>query len=621
MNLGPSRRGALLIVDLETQTSEWSEIPGDLCTAFLGGRGLNAGLLQGRISPHTDPLGPDNDLILSCGLLTGTSAPSSSRLHIGAVSPLTGLLGSSNVGGHFGAEMRSAGVQALVVRGRALRPSVLRIEDHCVELEDASSLWGKSTAEALTSLRDTIGDSARLMAIGPAGENLVRFACILTGSRHAAGRTGMGAVMGSKNLKAIAVCSSHSSPRTSGSTREVVREYARAIRRAPRFDIYSRYSNSAFVNWADEAGILATRNYQHVRFEGADSIDGEQLIKYVTRSRSCHRCPVHCRADVEIREGPYAGLKGERPDIEPIGNLGSKCGLDDPEALLYLFHLAGDLGVDAISTGSVLAFAMELTQRGILSPEDTDGIQMTWGDADAMEAMMRRIAARDGFGSVLADGVRHAANLIGHGAEAYALHSKGLELTAYDPRGGMGTALGYAVSNRGGDFTSVYAVPEYRWSPEQGITWFGSERAVDRLSIEGKGQLVKRTMVVSAVLDSLGICKVPALSVIGDYSLENEARLTSALTDWHVDAQDLAVAGERILTLERLLNLERGACGEDDDLPDRFTEERVTDHGPTLGMTVQIQQMVSQFYSAMGWDHEGRPTRGRLQELGLHAER
>jgi aldehyde:ferredoxin oxidoreductase len=612
--------GQLLTVDLTTGEIEHQKMPEKLLEQFLGGRGINAWLLAQHVGPGTEPLGPGNVLALSCGLLTGTDAPSSSRLHVSARSPLTGLLGSSNVGGHFGAELRAAGVQTLLIRGRASRPVTLWIDGDRVELREARHLWGLDTRAAAKSLQEELGNTARLMVIGPGGENQVRYACIMTGTRHAAGRTGMGAVMGTKNLKAIAVRGPKHRREQGERVRELVRNYVDKIRTAPRYETYARFSNSAFVTWANEVGILATRNYRQVRFEGADRIDGQRLIHYVTRSRSCYRCPVHCKAEIEIREGRYGGTRGERPDIEPIVNLGSKCGVDDPEAVLYLYNLAGSLGIDVISTASALAFAMDLYERGILSTEDTDGIELTWGDAEAMETMMYRIARREGFGAVLAEGVRRAAQIIGRGAEAYAYHSKGLELTAYDPRGGMGTALGYAVSPRGGDFTSVYAVPEYRWEPEQGRTWFGTEKAVNRLSIEGKGQLVKRTMVVSAVLDALGICKVPVLSVVSDYSLENEAALMAALAGWDVTADQLALAGERIVNLEKLFNVRHGAGRADDDLPDHFTEDRVPDSGPTQGMTVNIQQMVKDFYDAMGWDENGDPTPEKLKELGLERQ-
>ncbi len=394
-----------------------------------------------------------------------------------------------------------------------------------------------------------------------------------------------------------------------------MRQYIEQIRSAPRYDTYARYSNSAYVTWARDEGLLSTRNYRQTQFEGAERIDGSQIIKYVTRPRSCHRCPVHCKAELKVPSGRFA-TEGDRPDIEPIVALGSKCGLDDVEALLYLYNLAGQLGIDVISTGGVLAFAMELYERGILTDDDTGGVALTWGNAEAMETVMRQIARREGLGVVLAEGVQRAARIIGRGAEQYAFHSKGLELTAYDPRGAMGTALGYAVSSRGADFTSVYAIPEYRWDAAQSREVFGTEKAVDRLSIEGKGALVKRSMIVSAILDSLGLCKVPILSVVGDFSLENEAALASSLTGWPLTAADLLTIGERILNVERLFNLRHGATPADDDLPDRFTEEPLLD-GPTRGMTVAIQPMVRDFYTVMGWGDDGWPTPEKLRELGL----
>jgi len=609
----------MLSVDLSSGEILRQDLPEAVTRQFLSGRGINAWLLAQHIEPESDPLAPGNGLVLSCGLLTGTAAASSSRLHVNAISPLTGLLGSSNVGGYFGAELRAAGVQTLLIRGRAAQPVTLHIDEERVELRDASHLWGLETRAATEALQDELGKAPRLMVVGPGGENGVRYACIMTGTRHAAGRTGMGAVMGAKNLKAIAVRGQKRRVQHDEATDALLRDYVDKVRASPRYDTWARFSNTSLVTWADEAGLLATRNYRQVHFEGAGRIDGTRLIQHVTHPRTCHRCPVHCKAGIEIREGPYAGTRGERPDLEPIINLGSKCGVDDPEAVLYLFNLAGELGIDAISTAGVLAFAMDLYERGILSVEDTGGVELTWGNAQAMATMMHSIALKDGFGAVLAEGVRRAAELIGRGAEAYAYHSKGLELTGYDPRGGMGTALGYAVSTRGGDFTSVYAVPEYRWEPEQGREWFGSEKAVDRLSVEGKGELVKRSMAVSATLDALGLCKVPVLSIVCDYSLRDEAALATALTGQETTANELALAGERIVNAERLINLRLGAGVADDDLPDHFVEDRVPDAGPTHGMTVDIERLRRDFYLAMGWDQNGIPTPEKLRELDLES--
>ncbi|MEJ2148476.1 MAG: aldehyde ferredoxin oxidoreductase family protein [Chloroflexota bacterium] len=599
--------GSVLTVDLTSRQHQISALDEVAARQYLGGRGLNIWQMQELIGPDVDPLGPDNVLVLSGGLLTGTAVPASSRLHFGARSPMTNALGSSNVGGHFGAALHAAGFQAARIRGRADRPVYLWIGLDGVELREAGDLWGLDTRATAERLRELHPDAdLKVLMIGVAGENVVRYACINTGDGHAAGRTGLGAVMGSKKLKAIVIEHHPERELVSGEVRELSRQYALAIRNSERYEMYSTYSNSAYLNWANEIGILGTRNFQDVQFEGAEKIDGSQLQKYVHKAKSCHRCPVHCKAEIRIDHGRFARLVGERPDIEPLMAFGPKIGVDDPEAVLYLYALANTLGIDVISTGGVLAFAIDLYQRGLLTDEDTGGLALEWGDAGAMAHLMRQIAEREGLGDVLAEGVRLAAERIGRGSEQYAYHSKGMELPGYDPRGAQGTALGYAISNRGADFTSVYTTLEFRWTPEQGREVFGTEKAVDRNSSEGKGVLVRHVAIVSAILDSLGICKVPALSVVGDFSLQKEAGLAAALSGWDLTAEELFEAGLRIVNAERRFNLACGLSSRDDDLPDKFVEERVPS-GPTQGKVVDLGAMLRDFYAAMGWDEEGRP--------------
>ena len=609
--------GKVLIVDLTSRRIETVEMDDGLARRYLGGRGINSYRLYAELPGTAAPLDPENLLLLSGGLLTGTEAPSSSRLHVSARSPLTGLLGSSNVGGYFGAELRSAGLQSVVVKGQSDAPVTLRIMGDQAEIVDASDLWGLDAWETQKILQQQPGgEHTRVLSIGPGGESLVRYGCIMTERGHAAGRTGMGAVMGSKRLKAISVRGDGRKVSDDPAMREVVRRYAAAIRNASRYPIYSKFSNSGFVLWADETGILATRNYRQNRFEGAARIDGTKIIDYVTKSSGCYRCPVHCKAELRIESGPYAGTEGERPDIEPIVALGSKCGLADVEALLYLYNLCGKLGIDVISAASSVAFAMDLFERGILSSSDTDGVELKWGNAQGMETMFRKIARREGFGAVLAEGVAEAARLIGRGAEQYAYHAKGLELTAYDPRGAMGTALGYAVSSRGGDFTSVHALPEYRWDAEKGAQEFGESKSVDQHSTEGKGVMIKHTMSVSAAMDSLGICKVAALNVVDDFSLRAEADLASAVSGFDLTPRDLLAVGERILNVEKLFNIRYGASRLDDRLPDLFRRTGLPKE-PHQGATVDLEPMLEQYYGAMGWDAEGRPTAEKLRELGI----
>jgi aldehyde:ferredoxin oxidoreductase len=609
--------GKILRVDLSEQTAEVEPCPAEWVRRYLGGRGTNSFIIYRDITEGMDAFDPRSPLVFSGGLLTGTEAPASSRLHVSSKSPLTGGLGSSNVGGGFGAQLTGAGFQTLVVQGKADRPSYLLIQEGKSEILNADFLWGKNTWEAQAILRSHLEDEqVEIMAIGPAGEGLVRFASILTGRGHAAGRTGMGAVMGSKNLKAIAVKRGAKRAGANPAAREAIRKYNEKIIKAPRYPLFSRLSNTFLISWANEMGILATRNYQQATFEGADQIDGRNLVDCVVRSKTCHRCPVHCKAEVRIPKGPFEGLVGERPDLEPIIALGSKCGLDDPPAILHLYNLCSRLGVDVLTTGSVLAFAMEAYEKGILTGEDTEGIELKWGNPRAMEEMIQRIVQRRGLGEILAEGVQKAAAIIGRGAGDFAYHSKGLELTGYDPRGLKATALGYAVSTRGGDFTSVYALPEFKWDSRKGKEEFGTEKATDRFAVEGKGRMVRRSVLVSTVLDSLGICKVPALSLIGDFDLKNEAELTSLLTGHSFTAEELFRIGERIFNLENLFNMRHGKGAPKDGLPDKFQKIPLGE-GASKGSTVNLDPMLEEFYGAMGWDSRGRPLAEKLKELGL----
>ncbi len=603
-----STYGDILTIDLTTQHVSHQPLAESVVRQYLGGRGLNAWQMQQLADPAIDPLSPHNDLLLSVGLLTGSVAPASARAQFAARSPQTGLLGTSNVGGHFGAALRQSGIAMLRLTGRAQIPVSVWIEGEQVAIHDASRLWGLEIPQTVEALRAQAGPEAelRVLAIGPAGENLVRFACVLTEDVHAAGRTGMGAVMGSKNLKALVLARSARERQAAGELSDLARQYAREIRAAERYDLYATISNSAYLRDSHDLGLLGTRNFQQAQFESVDAINGEQFLPYVRRYKSCHRCPVHCKAEVRIEHGRFEMLLGERPDIEPLMGFGPRIGVADPEAILYLYNLTNTLGLDSISAAGVLAFAIDLYEQEILSPEDTGGLPLRWGNADAAVALVGQIARREGLGDLLAEGVREAARRIGDGAERSAMHSKGLDLPGYDPRGAQGTALAYAISNRGADYASVYPSLEYFWTPEQGKAAFGDEASVDPLRSEGKGRMVRYAYQVSTILDALGVCKVPILSVMGDFSLELEARLVSAYTGWNITPDDLFAIGAEIITAERRINLRYGLTSQDDTLPARFLEEPVPS-GPTKGKVVDLARMVREYYQAMGWDENGVP--------------
>ncbi|MHB9150168.1 MAG: aldehyde ferredoxin oxidoreductase family protein [Thermoleophilia bacterium] len=609
--------GDILEVDLTTRSVVRRTIDESVVRRVLLGRGFNSLALLQDMGAEVEPLDAANPLLFTCGLLTGTQAPSAARVQVSARSPLTGLLGSSSVGGTVGPALKANGVQSLCVTGRAETPSYLLIADGRVEVRDASHLWGLDVAQATQAVEDELTEKGLVMfLIGPAGEHLLPLACIVTQRGHAAGRTGMGAVMGSKNLKAVVVKGAKDTAGADEEARAAVKRYLAKIKAAPNYADKAAHGTSSAVNPVNEMGMLGSYNYQKPRFEGAAAIDGTSMDRHVERLRACRRCPVHCKAELRLASGPYAGLEGERPDFEPIVSWGSKSGLADPEAIIYLHHLCDLFGIDSVSAGNAVAFAMQLWEEGIVTAEDTGGLELEWGDATVMETLVRQMAAGEGFGALLGRGVREAARIIGRGAEKYAYHVKGLELTAFDPRGASATGLGYAVSNRGGDFTSVYARHEFSLTPEQAKDLYGEELAADRTSPVGKAQMVKRSMVICAVLDSIGLCKIPALTLVNEFDLVCEAELVSAVAGLTVTPAELFEIGERIIDIERLLNIRFGAGVEDDVLPDFFLDEPMSE-GPAVGHTVDLVRMLGEFYAVMGWTADGVPGGDALWRLGL----
>jgi len=607
--------GDILKVDLNDRTFTRETMSEVLVGRFLGGRGFNVAYLFNHLPTSTDPMGPENILVLSCGLLTGTRAPTASRLHINALSPLTGLIGSSNVGGYVGAWLRSTGILSLVVQGCSTTLIYLHISDSGAEIRDATPYWGLDAFETQDRITaDLANEKLQILSIGTAGESGARFACIVTGKDHAAGRTGLGAVMGAKHLKAVVVEKGSCKPFDDRRqlTGGAVKQYVKQIKASPDFDTFSRYGGAGYVKWADDMGVMGTRNYRQNSFEMVDRVDGRQLITDKVRSSGCYRCPVQCKADLKFRDGAMQDQTATRPEFEPMINLGSKCGLGDLQAVVHLDNLCTRLGLDSTSAATAIAFAMDLFEHGILDEADTGGLPLNWGDAAAMETLIRQMAAGEGLGRILAQGVRRAAETIGKGARRYAAHVKGLELTAYHPAAILGSALGYAVSSRGGDYNNVYSSLEHRWPAQKGADAFGSPEAVDTKRPSGKGRLMRRAVLVNIIVDSLGLCKVPTLSLLGAFDLENEAVLASAVTGLCLYAGDLFRIGERVAAMERLFNLRHCPDMDADRLPEMFFRE-----GDSVLTPEILARMVGEFYAAMGWDDNGRPLKKTLAALDI----
>lgn len=613
--------GQIVEVDLTSKEVATSDISEQLVMQYLGGRGFADWLLCQRMDQNVDPTGPENTLVLSNGLLAGTVAPGASRLHLAARSPQTGLLGFANIGGNFGAALRVSGIQCLVIHGMAKKPIYLWIDNGNVEFCDAGFLWGCDTWETENRLTEHLDrKDIAVITIGPAGENLVPFASIMHGHHNAAARTGMGAVMGSKKLKAIVVRRRKTAKSDDSNSASInfAKEYIRQIKDSPRFKRYSTYGVPQSLVACNDMGVLCTQNYRIARSKESEKLSGEALYEHVTRSVSCYRCPVHCKGEAHITEGPYSGYEGSRPEFETLLCLGVKCGLNDPEAVIYLNGLCNRLGIDTASTGSVIAFAMDLYDQKIITRKDSGGLDLTWGNYKTMHVLIQQIARREGLGEILSRGVRGAAQKIGKGSERYAFHVKGLEMPAFDPRGLKGLGFGFAMASRGADFNNTYTLPESRWSPERAETELGVHEASDRLTLAGKDVLLKRCMVVCSVIDCLGICKIPALSIIGDFNLQNEATLAAGISGLPLYVDSLFEVGERVLQIERLINLRFGVTTEDDQLPDFFREKPADEK---LGKEISQADMIAakkKFYRLMGWNSKGIPTGQTLERFGIN---
>ncbi len=384
--------GKIIEVDLSSGTIDQNDMSEAAVRKNLGGLGCNVDTLYHHADRHIDPFDPNNLLVISRGLLTGTVAPASARVHINTLSPQSGLIGSSNVGGFLGFRMYSLDVYSIVIKGKASRPVYLYVGPDTIEIRDARELWGLDTRATEERLVQAVGpDNMDTLTIGPAGENGVLYACIMAGWDHAAGRTGLGAAMGGKNLKAMVIKTKPKKEKMTPEQAELIREYVGRMKESvSRYQEFSTWGSSYDIMETHKAGMLGVRNYQDHQLDNVEQIDGHHLVQFVKKKSRCHRCPIGCKAEIELPGEQYKGFKGVRPEYETVIDLGALCGLTDPEDLIYLSNLCNIMGLDTISTGSVIAFAMELFQRGILTLDDTGGIELTWGNAQAMEALIRQ---------------------------------------------------------------------------------------------------------------------------------------------------------------------------------------------------------------------------------------
>jgi aldehyde:ferredoxin oxidoreductase len=607
--------GRILRVDL-TDREIRVETPDEVFfRRYLGGAGLIAYYLLKEVPPGTDPLGPGNRLVFACGPLTGVPLAGSGRNAIGARSPLTGALGEADVGGFWGAELKAAGFDAIVVLGRAASPVFLWVRDGEAELRDASHLWGLENKETHTAIRQELEEPRASIALcGPAGEKLVRYANIMADLKHVAGRTGLGAVMGSKNLKAVAV---------RGTGRAPVADRARLGKLARWLRDHYREEMGAFPDLGtgisvipyNRIGALPVHNFRDGQLDGADVLGREGLAEHVVvRMESCHACVVSCKKVVD-RDEPYRidpAYGG--PEYETAASLGSNCGVTDVYAVSKASERCNALGLDTISAGGTIAFAMECFEEGLLTPEDTGGLGLRFGNAEVMLEMLERIAAREGLGDLLAEGTMRAAERIGHGAERFAVHVKGQELPYHDPRIQHGLGLGYAVSYTGADHCHSAFDRGYEEEPTMGsvrnlgvlepmpATWLGPEKV--RAILYGG--------LRSHLDNCLGMCDFLP------YSNEQIVEAVRAVTGWDTNAWELWKAAERMVTLARAFNVRHGFTPADDRLPPRMAEPLGPD-GPGEPIdSAAVEAALAIYYEMMGWDPDtGVPRSAKLYELDI----
>ncbi|MGD0897734.1 MAG: aldehyde ferredoxin oxidoreductase family protein [Thermoguttaceae bacterium] len=590
----------VLRVNLTTGKISRESLDPKMAVKFIGGRGLATWYLRQEVEPTTDPLSPQNKVLLVSGPLTGTAAPASSRYMVVTKSPLNGGVACSNAGGFWGPELRSAGYDMLILEGRAARPAWLYIKDDVVELRDASACWGKLVSETTAILQQEAGDpKARVLTIGPAGEKCSPIAAVMNDRYRAAGRSGVGAVLGSKNLKAVVVRGSGQIKAAEPErAKDVVSRVLQAIRaHAVTGQGLPTYGTSVLVNVINEIGAYPTRNFQESHFKTADRVSGERLAEtYLVKNTACSRCPIACG-----RHCSLDGVEGEGPEYETLWAYSANCGVDNLEAVIKANNWCNEYGLDTISAGATIACAMEMYQRGILTRAEIGGPPLEFGSGEAIVEWTRRMGAGEGFGDKLAQGSYRLAAL--YGVPELSMSVKRLELPAYDPRGVQGHGLQYATSNRGGCHVRGYVI-----SAEV----LGIPEPVDRFALEGKAALAKLFQDLTAVIDSLGLCLFTSFALKPD----DYRDLYNAIAGGEWTTTEMLAAGERIWNLERLFNLAAGIDPSEDKLPKRLLSEPVPE-GPSKGHVHRLAELLPQYYQERGWSPKGIPTPEKLAALEL----
>ncbi|MFH1169219.1 MAG: aldehyde ferredoxin oxidoreductase family protein [Chloroflexota bacterium] len=597
--------GRLLRIDLTRRKSAVEPIDYDMARLFIGGRGYCARLLFDEIAPGTDPLGPANKLIFGTGPAVGAPVLAADRYVIVTKSPETGVFLDSYAGGSFSPEVKFAGYDFIILEGKAEKPTYIWINDDDVQLRDASHLWGKRAWETETLLKAEVGDEqARAAVIGPAGEKLSNLAIVQSDYYHQCGRGGGGAVMGSKNVKAVVV-------RGSKGVRSAHPQALLDYMHKARNDLANnkaavermKYGTPLTLNFTNAYGILPTYNFREGQFKDADKIDGYAFRERVAADAGCYGCTLGCTKLARVTSGPFAPAYVGGPEYEADGLLGSNLGINSMDAIIYFNSLCDDLGLDVIGAGNVIGWAIECYERGILSKENTGGLELRFGDAEVVAKMLPIIAYREGLGDLLAQGVRKAAEVTGQGTEEFAMHSKGLEYPAYRPGpNSPGFGLAYAITERG-------ACHRRAWPAT-------AEQTMEPFTTKGRAALVKQLYDNRIPWHCAITCDMPYLRLTPDASYA--AGVLSAVTGWELSGEDIQALCDRVASLIRVFNIREGVTREDDTLAPRSFQPDTTGPGAGRALTREmLDDMLDEYYSLRGWGKDGIPTEKTLTGLGM----
>lgn len=596
--------GVILRVNLSTREIKREAVNEEQARLFIGGRGYGSKIIYDEVEPTTNPLSPENKVVIATGPVGGTNAPSSGRVMVITKGALNGTIACSNAGGFFGDELKLAGYDMIIIEAKAREPVYLWISNDNVELRNAQHLWGKKPSEVDQIIKQETDQKARIMTIGPAGVKLSPISGVMVDINRTSGRTGVGAVVGSKNFLGIVVRGTKrvevSDPdrfkKATSKARKLIKANSVGGQGLPT------YGTPVLVNIINGVGGLPVRNAQDTYFPTADNIGGESMVKKtLIKKGTCAHCPIACGRITEIREGKYKGDSGEGPEYETSWSLGAMCGVDELNAITKAHYLCNEYGLDAIAAGSTIACAMELYEKGYIPEKDTP-FPIKFGDADAVVKLVEMMGEREGIGDLLAQGSYRLAEHYGH--PELSMTVKKQEFPAYDPRAIKGIGLEYATSNRGACHVRGYTI-----SPEV----LGWPAEVDRLKYDGKAELTKTFQDFTAVIDSSGMC---LFTFFGMGKMSDYGSILRATTGFSYSDDELMKAGERIWNLERLFNLKAGFTKEDDTLPKRILEEPIAS-GPSKGEVSQLHRMLPEYYKLRGWDEEGRPTKEKLAELSL----